>query len=160
MARIKLFETFKIDKIQDDMKDIFLEFEDMGMNVRVQSPYQGFAWVIIKQPRIVELNSLNLDYSATKDEFFMKDDDGKYILDINSLIDITKPVFESTLQMFMEYMKEYKLIKISYKEPFSTSKVNDISGMLFIEELDQYEILEETIKGKRLENLQIYFKVK
>lgn len=171
MARIKLFEKHTSDKkMEEDLEDMLVELQDIGMTVRVQSPDElGYSFILInqKETQITELNNLNLDYSATKDEFYMKDDDGNYILDINTLIDINKPIFQSIFQMVMEYIMDRNnptLVKIVYKEPFSQSVVKDVHGrfvndeFLGIDVTNPYDVLVKIIEGKRLSKLEIYFR--
>ena len=142
------------------MRDIFIELEDVGMSVRVQSPDAlGYSFVIIKQEHIPELDSVET-YSDQKDKFLDKE------TNFNSLIEIDKPLFESIFEMFMEYMEKEgrNLFMITYKEPFNQSVSRTIYGRFadddFIGEKTNYGILKHILKGKKLEKLEIYFKEK
>lgn len=92
MRKLKLYEAHYADaKMESDMRDIFIELEDMGMSVRVQSPDAlGYSFVIIKQEHIPELDSIET-YSDQVYKFL--DDETNF----NSLIEIDKPLFESIL---------------------------------------------------------------
>jgi hypothetical protein len=146
--------------MESDMRDIFIELEDVGMSVRVQSPDAlGYSFVIIKQEHIPELDSVET-YSDQKDKFLDKE------TNFNSLIEIDKPLFESIFEMFMEYMEKEgrNLFMITYKEPFNQSVSRTIYGRFadddFIGEKTNYGILKHILKGKKLEKLEIYFKEK
>jgi hypothetical protein len=159
MRKLKLYEAHKVDaKMESDMRDIFIELEDMGMSVRVQSPDAlGYSFVIIKQEYIPELDSVE-KYSDQKDKFFDKE------TDFNSLVEIDKPLFESIFEMFMEYMEKEgrELYSISYKEPFSMS-VSPLNGRFTDNDYGEktnFGILKHIIGGKKLEKLEIYFKEK
>jgi len=160
MRKLKLYEAHKADtKMESDMKDIFVELEDMGMSVRVQSPDAlGYSFVIINQEYIPELDGL--EYSEANKKFHFLD------TNFNSLIEIDKPLFESIFEMFMEYMEKEgrNLFMITYKEPFSQSVSRTIYGRFadddYIGEITNYGILKHFIKGKKLEKLEIYFKEK
>ncbi len=161
MRKLKLYEAHKADaKMESDMRDIFIELEDIGMSVRVQSPDAlGYSFVIIKQEHIPELDSVET-YSDQKDKFLDKE------TNFNSLIEIDKPLFESIFEMFMEYMEKEgrHLFMITYKEPFNQSVSRTIYGRFadddFIGEKTNYGILKHILKGKKLEKLEIYFKEK
>lgn len=161
MRKLKLYEAHKADaKMESDMRDIFIELEDIGMSVRVQSPDAlGYSFVIIKQEHIPELDSVET-YSDQKDKFFDKE------TDFNSLIEIDKPLFESIFEMFMEYMEKEgrHLFMITYKEPFNQSVSRTIYGRFadddYIGEKTNFGILKHILKGKKLEKLEIYFKEK
>jgi len=161
MRKIKLYEAHYADaKMESDMRDIFIELEDIGMSVRVQSPDAlGYSFVIIKQEHIPELDSVET-YSDQKDKFLDKE------TNFNSLIEIDKPLFESIFEMFMEYMEKEgrHLFMITYKEPFNQSVSRTIYGRFadddFIGEKTNYGILKHILKGKKLEKLEIYFKEK
>jgi len=161
MRKLKLYEAHYADaKMESDMRDIFIELEDMGMSVRVQSPDAlGYSFVIIKQEHIPELDSVET-YSDQKDKFLDKE------TNFNSLIEIDKPLFESILEMFMEYMEKEgrHLFMITYKEPFDQSVSRTIYGRFadddFIGEKTNFGILKHIIGGKKLEKLEIYFKEK
>jgi hypothetical protein len=161
MRKLKLYESHKTDaKMESDMRDIFIELEDIGMSVRVQSPDAlGYSFVIIKQEHIPELDSVET-YSDQKDKFLDKE------TNFNSLIEIDKPLFESIFEMFMEYMEKEgrNLFMITYKEPFNQSVSRTIYGRFadddFIGEKTNYGILKHILKGKKLEKLEIYFKEK
>jgi hypothetical protein len=161
MRKLKLYEVHKADaKMESDMRDIFIELEDVGMSVRVQSPDAlGYSFVIIKQEHIPELDSVET-YSDQKDKFFDKE------TNFNSLIEIDKPLFESILEMFMEYMEKEgrHLFVITYKEPFNQSVTRTIYGRFadddYIGEKTNFGILNHILKGKKLEKLEIYFKEK
>jgi hypothetical protein len=161
MRKLKLYEAHKADaKMESDMRDIFIELEDVGMSVRVQSPDAlGYSFVIIKQEHIPELDSVET-YSDQRDKFFDKE------TNFNSLIEIDKPLFESILEMFMEYMEKEgrHLFVITYKEPFNQSVTRTIYGRFadddYIGEKTNFGILNHILKGKKLEKLEIYFKEK
>lgn len=161
MRKLKLYEAHKADaKMESDMRDIFIELEDVGMSVRVQSPDAlGYSFVIIKQEHIPELDSVET-YSDQKDKFLDKE------TNFNSLIEIDKPLFESIFEMFMEYMEKEgrNLFMITYKEPFNQSVSRTIYGRFadddFIGDKTNYGILKHILKGKKLEKLEIYFKEK
>lgn len=161
MRKLKLYEAHKADaKMESDMRDIFIELEDIGMSVRVQSPDAlGYSFVIIKQEHIPELDSVET-YSDQQDKFLDKK------TNFNSLIEIDKPLFESIFEMFMEYMEKEgrHLFMITYKEPFSQSVSRTIYGRFadddYIGEKTNYGILKHILKGKKLEKLEIYFKEK
>jgi hypothetical protein len=161
MRKLKLYEAHKADtKMESDMRDIFIELEDIGMSVRVQSPDAlGYSFVIIKQEHIPELDSIET-YSDQLYKFL--DDETNF----NSLIEIDKPLFESIFEMFMEYMEKEgrHLFMITYKEPFNQSVSRTIYGRFadddFIGEKTNYGILKHILKGKKLEKLEIYFKEK
>ena len=161
MRKLKLYEAHYADaKMESDMRDIFIELEDIGMSVRVQSPDAlGYSFVIIKQEHIPELDSVET-YSDQKDKFLDKE------TNFNSLIEIDKPLFESIFEMFMEYMEKEgrHLFMITYKEPFNQSVSRTIYGRFadddFIGEKTNYGILKHILKGKKLEKLEIYFKEK
>lgn len=161
MRKLKLYEAHKADaKMESDMRDIFIELEDIGMSVRVQSPDAlGYSFVIIKQEHIPELDSVET-YSDQKDKFLDKE------TNFNSLIEIDKPLFESIFEMFMEYMEKEgrNLFMITYKEPFNQSVSRTIYGRFadddFIGDKTNYGILKHILKGKKLEKLEIYFKEK
>jgi hypothetical protein len=161
MRKLKLYEAHKADaKMESDMRDIFIELEDVGMSVRVQSPDAlGYSFVIIKQEHIPELDSVET-YSDQKDKFLDKE------TNFNSLIEIDKPLFESIFEMFMVYMEKEgrNLFMITYKEPFNQSVSRTIYGRFadddFIGEKTNYGILKHILKGKKLEKLEIYFKEK
>ena len=150
--------------MESDMRDIFIELEDIGMSVRVQSPDAlGYSFVIIKQEHIPEFNHIGIDtskYSETKDKFSNNE------IEFNSLIEIDKPLFESIFEMFMEYMEKEgrHLFMITYKEPFNQSVSRTIYGRFadddYIGEKTNYGILKHILKGKKLEKLEIYFKEK
>lgn len=161
MRKLKLYEAHKADaKMESDMRDIFIELEDIGMSVRVQSPDAlGYSFVIIKQEHIPELDSVET-YSDQQEKFLDKE------TNFNSLIEIDKPLFESIFEMFMEYMEKEgrHLFMITYKEPFNQSVNRTIYGRFadddFIGEKTNFGILRHIIKGKKLEKLEIYFKEK
>lgn len=161
MRKLKLYEAHKADaKMESDMRDIFIELEDIGMSVRVQSPDAlGYSFVIIKQEHIPELDSVET-YSDQQEKFLDKE------TNFNSLIEIDKPLFESIFEMFMDYMEKEKrhLFMITYKEPFNQSVSRTIYGRFadddFIGEKTNYGILKHILKGKKLEKLEIYFKEK
>lgn len=161
MRKLKLYEAHKADaKMESDMRDIFIELEDIGMSVRVQSPDAlGYSFVIIKQEHIPELDSIET-YSDQKDKFLDKE------TNFNSLIEIDKPLFESIFEMFMEYMEKEgrHLFMITYKEPFNQSVSRTIYGRFadddYIGEKTNFGILKHILKGKKLEKLEIYFKEK
>ncbi len=161
MRKLKLYEAHKADaKMESDMRDIFIELEDIGMSVRVQSPDAlGYSFVIIKQEHIPELDSVET-YSDQKDKFLDKE------TNFNSLIEIDKPLFESIFEMFMEYMEKEgrHLFMITYKEPFNQSVSRTIYGRFadddYIGEKTNFGILKHILKGKKLEKLEIYFKEK
>jgi len=161
MRKLKLYEAHKADaKMESDMRDIFIELEDIGMSVRVQSPDAlGYSFVIIKQEHIPELDSVEA-YSDQQEKFLDKE------TNFNSLIEIDKPLFESIFEMFMEYMEKEgrHLFMITYKEPFNQSVSRTIYGRFadddYIGEKTNYGILEHILKGKKLEKLEIYFKEK
>jgi hypothetical protein len=161
MRKLKLYEAHKVDaKMESDMRDIFIELEDMGMSVRVQSPDAlGYSFVIIKQEHIPELDSVET-YSDQQEKFLDKK------TNFNSLIEIDKPLFESIFEMFMEYMEKEgrHLFMITYKEPFNQSVSRTIYGRFadddYIGEKTNYGILKHILKGKKLEKLEIYFKEK
>ena len=161
MRKLKLYEAHKADtKMESDMKDIFIELEDMGMSVRVQSPDAlGYSFVIINQEYIPELDNVET-YSDQREKFLNKE------TDFNSLIEIDKPLFESIFEMFMEYMEKEgrNLFMITYKEPLNHSVSRTIYGRFadddYIGEITNYGILKHIIKGKKLEKLEIYFKEK
>lgn len=161
MRKLKLYEAHKADtKMESDMRDIFIELEDIGMSVRVQSPDTlGYSFVIIKQEHIPELDSVET-YSDQKEKFFDKE------TNFNSLIEIDKPLFESIFEMFMEYMEKEgrHLFMITYKEPFNQSVSRTIYGRFadddYIGEKTNFGILKHILKGKKLEKLEIYFKEK
>jgi hypothetical protein len=161
MRKLKLYEAHKADaKMESDMRDIFIELEDIGMSVRVQSPDAlGYSFVIIKQEHIPELDSVET-YIDQQLKFFNKE------TSFNSLIEIDKPLFESIFEMFMDYMEKEgrHLFMITYKEPFNQSVSRTIYGRFadddFIGEKTNYGILKHILKGKKLEKLEIYFKEK
>ena len=161
MRKLKLYEAHKADaKMESDMRDIFIELEDIGMSVRVQSPDAlGYSFVIIKQEHIPELDSIET-YSDQLYKFL--DDETNF----NSLIEIDKPLFESIFEMFMEYMEKEgrHLFMITYKEPFNQSVSRTIYGRFadddYIGEKTNYGILKHILKGKKLDKLEIYFKEK
>jgi hypothetical protein len=161
MRKLKLYEAHRVDaKMESDMRDIFIELEDIGMSVRVQSPDAlGYSFVIIKQEHIPELDSVET-YSDQQEKFLNKE------TNFNSLIEIDKPLFESIFEMFMEYMEKEgrNLFMITYKEPFSQSVSRTIYGRFadddYIGEKTNYGILKHILKGKKLEKLEIYFKEK
>ena len=161
MRKLKLYEAHKADaKMESDMRDIFIELEDIGMSVRVQSPDAlGYSFVIIKQEHIPELDSVET-YSEQQDKFLDKE------TNFNSLIEIDKPLFESIFEMFMEYMEKEgrHLFMITYKEPFNQSVSRTIYGRFadddYIGEKTNFGILKHILKGKKLEKLEIYFKEK
>ena len=161
MRKLKLYEAHKADaKMESDMRDIFIELEDIGMSVRVQSPDAlGYSFVIIKQEHIPELDSVET-YSDQKDKFLDKE------TNFNSLIEIDKPLFESIFEMFMEYMEKEgrHLFMITYKDPFNQSVSRTIYGRFadddYIGEKTNFGILKHILKGKKLEKLEIYFKEK
>lgn len=161
MRKLKLYEAHYADaKMESDMRDIFIELEDIGMSVRVQSPDAlGYSFVIIKQEHIPELDSVET-YSEQKDKFLDKE------TNFNSLIEIDKPLFESIFEMFMEYMEKEgrHLFMITYKEPFNQSVSRTIYGRFadddYIGEKTNFGILKHILKGKKLEKLEIYFKEK
>ena len=161
MRKLKLYEAHYADaKMESDMRDIFIELEDIGMSVRVQSPDAlGYSFVIIKQEYIPELDSVET-YSDQLYKFL--DDETNF----NSLIEIDKPLFESIFEMFMEYMEKEgrHLFVITYKEPFNQSVSRTIYGRFadddYIGEKTNYGILKHILKGKKLEKLEIYFKEK
>jgi len=161
MRKLKLYEAHYADaKMESDMRDIFIELEDIGMSVRVQSPDAlGYSFVIIKQEHIPELDSIET-YSDQKDKFLNKETDFK------SLIEIDKPQFDSIFEMFMEYMEKEgrHLFVITYKEPFNQSVTRTIYGRFadddYIGEKTNFGILNHILKGKKLEKLEIYFKEK
>lgn len=161
MRKLKLYEAHKADaKMESDMRDIFIELEDIGMSVRVQSPDAlGYSFVIIKQEHIPELDSVET-YSDQQEKFLDKE------TSFNSLIEIDKPLFESIFEMFMEYMEKEgrHLFMITYKEPFNQSVSRTIYGRFadddYIGEKTNYGILKHILKGKKLEKLEIYFKEK
>ena len=161
MRKLKLYEAHYADaKMESDMRDIFIELEDIGMSVRVQSPDAlGYSFVIIKQEHIPELDSVET-YSDQKDKFLDKE------TNFNSLIEIDKPLFESIFEMFMEYMEKEgrHLFMITYKEPFNQSVSRTIYGRFadddYIGEKTNFGILKHILKGKKLEKLEIYFKEK
>ena len=161
MRKLKLYEAHKADaKMESDMRDIFIELEDIGMSVRVQSPDAlGYSFVIIKQEHIPELDSVEA-YSDQQEKFLDKE------TNFNSLIEIDKPLFESIFEMFMEYMEKEgrHLFMITYKEPFNQSVSRTIYGRFadddFIGDKTNYGILKHILKGKKLEKLEIYFKEK
>ena len=142
------------------MRDIFIELEDIGMSVRVQSPDAlGYSFVIIKQEHIPELDSVET-YTEQQDKFLDKE------TNFNSLIEIDKPLFESIFEMFMDYMEKEgrHLFMITYKEPFNQSVSRTIYGRFadddYIGEKTNFGILNHILKGKKLEKLEIYFKEK
>ena len=142
------------------MRDIFIELEDIGMSVRVQSPDAlGYSFVIIKQEHIPELDSVET-YTEQQDKFLDKE------TNFNSLIEIDKPLFESIFEMFMDYMEKEgrHLFVITYKEPFNQSVSRTIYGRFadddYIGEKTNFGILNHILKGKKLEKLEIYFKEK
>jgi hypothetical protein len=161
MRKLKLYEAHKADaKMESDMRDIFIELEDIGMSVRVQSPDAlGYSFVIIKQEHIPELDSVET-YSDQQEKFLDKE------TNFNSLIEIDKPLFESIFEMFMEYMEKEgrHLFMITYKEPFNQSVSRTIYGRFvdddYIGEKTNFGILKHILKGKKLEKLEIYFKEK
>lgn len=161
MRKLKLYEAHYADaKMESDMRDIFIELEDIGMSVRVQSPDAlGYSFVIIKQEHIPELDSVET-YSDQQEKFLDKE------TNFNSLIEIDKPLFESIFEMFMEYMEKEgrHLFMITYKEPFNQSVSRTIYGRFadddYIGEKTNYGILNHVLKGKKLEKLEIYFKEK
>lgn len=161
MRKLKLYEAHKADaKMESDMRDIFIELEDIGMSVRVQSPDAlGYSFVIIKQEHIPELDSVET-YTEQQDKFLDKE------TNFNSLIEIDKPLFESIFEMFMEYMEKEgrHLFVITYKEPFNQSVSRTIYGRFadddYIGEKTNFGILNHILKGKKLEKLEIYFKEK
>jgi hypothetical protein len=161
MRKLKLYEAHKADaKMESNMRDIFIELEDIGMSVRVQSPDAlGYSFVIIKQEHIPELDSVET-YSDQEEKFLNKE------TNFNSLIEIDKPLFESIFEMFMEYMEKEgrHLFMITYKEPFNQSVSRTIYGRFadddYIGEITNYGILKHILKGKKLEKLEIYFKEK
>jgi hypothetical protein len=161
MRKLKLYEAHKADtKMESNMRDIFIELEDIGMSVRVQSPDAlGYSFVIIKQEYIPELDSVET-YSDQLYKFL--DDETNF----NSLIEIDKPLFESIFEMFMEYMEKEgrHLFMITYKEPFNQSVSRTIYGRFadddYIGEKTNFGILKHILKGKKLEKLEIYFKEK
>lgn len=161
MRKLKLYEAHKADaKMESDMRDIFIELEDIGMSVRVQSPDAlGYSFVIIKQEHIPELDSVEA-YSDQQEKFLDKE------TNFNSLIEIDKPLFESIFEMFMEYMEKEgrHLFMITYKEPFNQSVSRTIYGRFadddYIGEKTNFGILKHILKGKKLEKLEIYFKEK
>lgn len=112
MRKLKLYEAHYADaKMESDMRDIFIELEDIGMSVRVQSPDAlGYSFVIIKQEHIPELDSVE-KYSDQQEKFLDKE------TSFNSLIEIDKPLFESIFEMFMDYMEKEgrHLFMITYK---------------------------------------------
>ena len=161
MRKLKLYEAHKADaKMESDMRDIFIELEDIGMSVRVQSPDAlGYSFVIIKQEHIPELDSVET-YTEQQDKFLDKE------TNFNSLIEIDKPLFESIFEMFMDYMEKEgrHLFVITYKEPFNQSVSRTIYGRFadddYIGEKTNFGILNHILKGKKLEKLEIYFKEK
>ena len=161
MRKLKLYEAHKADaKMESDMRDIFIELEDIGMSVRVQSPDAlGYSFVIIKQEHIPELDSVEA-YSDQQEKFLDKE------TNFNSLIEIDKPLFESIFEMFMDYMEKEgrHLFMITYKEPFNQSVSRTIYGRFadddYIGEKTNFGILKHILKGKKLEKLEIYFKEK
>lgn len=161
MRKLKLYEAHYADaKMESDMRDIFIELEDIGMSVRVQSPDAlGYSFVIIKQEHIPELDSVET-YSDQQEKFLDKE------TSFNSLIEIDKPLFESIFEMFMDYMEKEgrHLFMITYKEPFNQSVSRTIYGRFadddFIGEKTNYVILKHILKGKKLDKLEIYFKEK
>lgn len=161
MRKLKLYEAHKADaKMESDMRDIFIELEDIGMSVRVKSPDAlGYSFVIIKQEHIPELDSVET-YTEQQDKFLDKE------TNFNSLIEIDKPLFESIFEMFMEYMEKEgrHLFMITYKEPFNQSVNRTIYGRFadddYIGEKTNFGILNHILKGKKLEKLEIYFKEK
>ena len=161
MRKLKLYEAHKADaKMESDMRDIFIELEDIGMSVRVQSPDAlGYSFVIIKQEHIPELDSVET-YSDQQEKFLDKE------TSFNSLIEIDKPLFESIFEMFMDYMEKEgrHLFMITYKEPFNQSVSRTIYGRFadddYIGEKTNFGILKHILKGKKLEKLEIYFKEK
>ena len=161
MRTLKLYEAHYSDaKMESDMRDIFIELEDIGMSVRVQSPdVLGYSFVIIKQEHIPELDSVET-YIDQQLKFFNKE------TSFNSLIEIDKPLFESIFEMFMEYMEKEgrHLFMITYKEPFNQSVSRTIYGRFadddYIGEKNNFGILKHILKGKKLEKLEIYFKEK
>ncbi len=160
MRKLKLYEAHYADaKMESDMRDIFIELEDMGMSVRVQSPdVLGYSFVIIKQEHIPELDGL--EYSKARNTFINN------WIEFNSLIEIDKPLFESIFEMFMEYIEKEgrHLFMITYKEPFNQSVSRTIYGRFadddYIGEKNNFGILKHILKGKKLEKLEIYFKEK
>ena len=161
MRKLKLYEAHYADaKMESDMRDIFIELEDIGMSVRVQSPDAlGYSFVIIKQEHIPELDSVET-YTEQQDKFLDKE------TNFNSLIEIDKPLFESIFEMFMDYMEKEgrHLFVITYKEPFNQSVSRTIYGRFadddYIGEKTNYGILKHILEGKKLEKLEIYFKEK
>jgi len=161
MRKLKLYEAHYADaKMESDMRDIFIELEDIGMSVRVQSPDAlGYSFVIIKQEHIPELDSVET-YTEQQDKFLDKE------TNFNSLIEIDKPLFESIFEMFMDYMEKEgrHLFVITYKEPFNQSVSRTIYGRFadddYIGEKTNFGILNHILKGKKLEKLEIYFKEK
>jgi hypothetical protein len=99
MRKLKLYEAHYADaKMESDMRDIFIELEDIGMSVRVQSPDAlGYSFVIIKQEHIPELDSVET-YIDQQLKFFNKE------TIFNSLIELDKQLFESIFEMFIDYM--------------------------------------------------------
>lgn len=156
MRKLKLYEAHYADaKMESDMRDIFIELEDMGMSVRVQSPdVLGYSFVIIKQEHIPELDGL--EYSKARNTFINN------WIEFNSLIEIDKPLFESIFEMFMEYIEKEgrHLFMITYKEPFKQSVSRTIYGRFVDDEKTNFGILNHILKGKKLEKLEIYFKEK